>query len=62
MHMVQTAAFQLGKTLTYEERRQFTHEVAAPKLYKYSDAAYYSESEYTVDDWKIRYEREIKTL
>ena len=57
--MVQSAAFQLGKTLTYEERVQFTHEVAAPKLYKYSDAAYYSESEYTADDWKIRYDRQI---
>ena len=53
--MVQSAAFQLGKNLTFAERSAFTHNVAAPKLYKYSDAAYYSESEYTADDWKIRY-------
>ena len=55
MHMVQSAAFSLANPLTYEERMEFTHQVAAPKLYKYSDAAYYSESEYTADDWKMRY-------
>ena len=55
MHMVQTAAFQFGKDLTYEERQRFTSNVAAPILYKYSDAAYFSESDYGANDWKIRY-------
>ena len=55
MHMVQTAAYQLGKNLTYEERQKFTSDVAGPTLYKYSDAAYYSESDYGAKDWKMRY-------
>ena len=55
MHMVQTAAFQFGKNLTYEERQAFTSDVAAPTLYKYSDAAYFSESDYGARDWKMRY-------
>ena len=54
MHIIQTVAFQLGKNLTFQERLDATHNVAAPKLYKYSNAAYYSESEYTADDWKLR--------
>ena len=54
MHMVQTAAFQFGKDLTYEERQDFTSNVAAPTLYKYSDAAYFSESDYGANDWKTR--------
>ena len=53
--MVQTAAFQFGKDLTYEERQDFTSNVAAPTLYKYSDAAYFSESDYGANDWKTRY-------
>ena len=62
MHMVQTAAIQIGKNLTSEERFAFTHDVAAPTLYKYSDAAYYSESEYSADDWKLRFVLNNTTL
>ena len=58
MHMVQSAAFQVNKTLTYKERQQFTSDVAGPTLYKYSDAAYYSESDYGCKDWKIRHKKQ----
>ena len=56
MHMVTSGVYQLGKELSRDERLLYTHEVAAPILYKNSDAAYYSESEYTANDWKFRYE------
>ena len=55
MHMVQSVPIQLGKELTREQRMAFTTDVAAPKLYKYSDAAYYSESDYNANDWKVRF-------
>ena len=55
MHMVQSVPIQLGKELTREQRMAFTTDVAAPKLYKYSDAAYYSESDYNAYDWKLRF-------
>ena len=55
MHMVQSVAIQLGEELTREQRMAFTSDVAAPKLYKYSDAAYYSESDYNAYDWKMRF-------
>ena len=55
MHMVQSIPIQLGEELTREQRMAFTSDVAAPKLYKYSDAAYYSESDYNAYDWKMRF-------
>ena len=54
MHMCAFGAYQLGKELNLEEKMMFAHDVVAPKLYRYSDAAYYSESEYNADDWKFR--------
>ena len=43
------------QSLTMDDMDMFTHTVAAPALYKWSEAAYFSESEYLADDWKTRY-------
>ena len=52
--MTTGGSFRIDEGLTLEEANNFVHEVLSPAIYKYGSGSYYSESEYSMDQWQQR--------
>lgn len=54
LHITTDQGINANGNLSWEESAEFIHDVVGPELYQYGAGSYYSESEYTLEDWKTR--------